>query len=159
MSPATRSSTEVTGFDSIGWFEGLAHWMQTHPERFEHLGDIEMSLALVILGPERDFRVRLDFEGIECPGVTEIDQGGERGADCWLVGDAADWAGMWADILAHGHATGEWTLNTLAVFGNRISLHSTDPMGEDRFHRFNQTLQEFFDGAAAVAADRTEDER
>lgn len=81
--------------------------------------------------------------------MTEIEPGAEAAADCWLEGDVEHWQ---ANIVDHGHAVDEWTLNTLTLFGDRISLHATDPMGEDRFHRFNQTLQEFIDAAARLDA-------
>ena len=66
--------------------------------------------------------------------------------------DAKAGAKMFDDIAAHGHATGGWTLNTLTLFGDRIALDAADPMGEDRFHRFNQTLQEFVDAASRLRA-------
>ncbi len=72
--------------------------------------------------------------------------------DFTLDGPVGEWRGMFADIVEHGRATGLWTLNSLALLADRIQLGGTDPMGLDRFSRFNQTLQEFFDGAARVAA-------
>ena len=72
-------------------------------------------------------------------------------ADFSLEGDLAAWDAMFADIIAHGRATGLQTINSLALLGDRISCEGTDPMGLDKFSRFNQTLQEFLDGAAAVA--------
>ena len=58
--------------------------------------------------------------------------------------------GKWCvrDVLEHlSRAYGS---TARALFGDRISLHAADPMGEDRFHRFNQTLQEFIDAAARL---------
>ena len=139
--------------DSVELFERLARRMDSETELFERLGDVAIDLALVMRRRDGDaFGVLLHFRGVACTAVTAIGSGQERMADCWLEGALADWEGMFSDISAHGHATGPWTLNALTLFGDRISLHATDPVGEDRFHRFNQTLQEFFDGAA-VAAD------
>ena len=107
--------------------------------------------SLVFRRPAGDhFRVRLAFHGIRCEEVVEIGAGDEAAADCWLAGDLEQWREMFADIVEHGHAVGDWTLNTLTLFGDRISLHASDPMGQDRFHRFNQTLQEFVDAAARL---------
>jgi hypothetical protein len=145
-------TTVVDHVDSVRLFDHLAERMSTETERFERLGDVNLRLALVMDREGREaFRLQLAFEGISCPGVTEFGPGEEKMADCWLEGDLSDWQAMFQDIAEHGHATGRWTLNTLTVFGDRIRLHSTDPMGEDRFHRFNQSLQEFFDGAAHLA--------
>ena len=135
--------------DSLAFFDDLAVAMTADPERYERLGDIDLDLVVVMRRPgDEPFRVRLTFLGIECTGVNEAEPGEEGTADCWLEGDIGDWQAMIDNIATNGHAVGEWTLNTLTLFGERIALHATDPMGEDRFHRFNQTLQEFVDAAA-----------
>ena len=46
---------------------------------------------------------------------------------------------------------GLYTINSLALMGDRIRCEGDDPMGLDKFSRFNQTLQEFFDGARHLA--------
>lgn len=138
--------------DSPELFEQLSHRMASEVAVFERLGDVEIDLALVMMRPGMEpFHLLLRFSGVACTDVLVIRAGQERDADCWLEGTLADWEEMFSDIRSHGHATGPWTLNALTLFGDRISLHATDPVGEDRFHRFNQTLQEFFDGAAHAA--------
>jgi hypothetical protein len=139
--------------DSVAFFDDLAAAMSADSERYERLGDIDLELALVMRRPEGDhFRVQLSFHGITCDGVAAIDAGAESLADCWLEGDLEDWEAMFATIAEHGHAVEQWTLNTLTLFGDRIRLHAKDPMGEDRFHRFNQTLQDFVDAYARLRA-------
>jgi hypothetical protein len=143
----------VAAVDTVAFFDELAAAMASEPEKYERLGDIDLELALVMVRPEGEpFRVRLSFHGITCDGVASISAGEERAADCWLEGSLEDWQAMFDNIAAHGHAVEQWTLNTLALFGDRIALHAGDSMGEDRFHRFNQTLQEFVDAAARVRA-------
>ena len=139
--------------DTVAFFDDLAAAMAADPERYERLGDIDLDLAIVMHRPDGDdFRVRLSFAGVTCGGVAEIDAGDEALADCWLEGDLEEWQAMFANIAEHGHAREQWTLNTLTLFGDRIRLRSTDPMGEDRFSRFNQTLQDFVDASAGFAA-------
>ena len=143
----------VAAIDSIAFFDHLAAVMATEAEKYERLGDVDLELVIVMRRADGDhFRVRLSFHGITCDGVTEIEPDDEQLADCWLDGSLEDWEAMFANIAEHGHAVDQWTLNTLTLFGDRISLHASDPMGEDRFHRFNQTLQEFIDAAARVRA-------
>lgn len=138
--------------DSVSFFDELAAAMAADPERYERLGDIDLELALVMRRADGDdFGVRLSFHGITCDGAVEIGDGEQQLADCWLDGSIADWQAMFENISANGHAVDQWTLNTLTLFGDRISLHAADPMGEDRFHRFNQTLQEFVDASARSA--------
>ena len=139
--------------DSVAFWDELAAAMAADPERYERLGDIELDLAIVMRRPHGDhFRVRLAFAGVTCDGVAEIEAGDEAAADCWLEGDIEAWRSMFANIAVHGRARESWTLNTLTLFGDRIALHAADPMGEDRFHRFNQTLQDFVDAFARLAA-------
>jgi hypothetical protein len=59
---------------------------------------------------------------------------------------------MFDDILEHGTASGRLTINSLALLATDIRLRGDDPMGVDKFSRFNQTLQEYLDGAARIAA-------
>ena len=144
-------TTATTRVDRVELFDALAAAMGADPERYERLGDIELDLVIRMRREgEPDFLVSLGFHGITCDHVAPVEPDARRAADCWLDGDLAAWEAMFSNIASHGHAVDEWTLNTLTLFGERISLHATDPMGEDRFHRFNQTLQEFFDAAARI---------
>lgn len=153
----TGQADATLAVDGIALFDRLAAAMNAAPERYEGLGDVNVDLALVMRRPEAEpFRLLLGFRGIRCETVAELAEGEERTADCWLEGGVEHWRAMFADIAAHGGARGEWTLNTLTIFGERLQLHAGDPMGWDKFHRFNQTLQEFFDGAADVSAEEAD---
>ena len=138
--------------DTIELFDALARRMNARPEHFEALGDIDLDLVCVMRFDIGAFSVRLSFEGIGCAGVGLCEPGDERTADCWLEGPLEAWVAMFDDVRAHGGATGMYTLNSLTLLGDRIALHGGDPMGVDRFHRFNQSVQEFFDGAATLDA-------
>lgn len=146
----------LPALDSVAFFDALAAEMNANPAAYEVLGDIDLDLGIVVRRPDGDpFRVRLAFHGIACEGVAEMAPGDERTADCWLEGDLAAWQAMLEDILANGRATGRQTINSLTLLGDHIAVHGGDPMGVDRFFRFNQTVQSYFDGAAAVAASAT----
>jgi hypothetical protein len=136
--------------DSVAFFDALAAEMNAHPERFAPLGEAEMVVGLVMSRPGQDFCVRLTFESLGCPGVTEVDPAGAIAADFRLEGPLEAWQAMFDDIDANGRATGLYTINSLALMGERICCRGEDPMGLDKFSRFNQTLQEFFDAAGRV---------
>ena len=138
--------------DVVGFFDALASEMNAHPEVYEVLGDVDMDIAVVMRAEHGDFRVLLTFEGITCAGVSQIGDGDERTASCWLEGPLDAWQEMFDDIVANGRATGWQTINSLTLVGDRIAVHGDDPLGVDLFFRFNQTVQAFLDGAAAVAA-------
>ena len=137
--------------ETIEFFNALAAEMNTDPERFRPLGEADMDAVIVMRDPRRAaFAVRLTFEGIRCEHVVET----EADAPCEfrLTGPLGAWQAMFADIVANGRATGLQTINSLALLGDEIVLGGSDPMGLDKFSRFNQTLQEFFDGASKVLA-------
>ena len=139
--------------DSAAFFAALADEMNAHPEQFRVLGECDMSTALVMRKADGDFAVTITFEGLACAGVTPIaaaDAG--SAADCYLDGPLVAWQTMFDDILANGAASGRQTINSLALLGTDIRLRGDDPMGTDKFSRFNQTLQEYLDGAARTAA-------
>jgi hypothetical protein len=137
-------------FDQIEFFQQLAAEMNAHPERYRPLGEADMDCIVVMRDPAGDFAVRLVFEGIRCEHVVEAE--GDSPCEFSLDGAKSAWAVMFDDVLAHGRATGFQTINSLALMGTDIGCGGTDPMGLDKFSRFNQTLQEFFDGAARVGA-------
>lgn len=137
--------------DTLEFFTALAGEMNAHPERYRPLGEADMDAMIVMRDASRRvFAVRLAFEGIRCEHVVEA----EPDAPCEyrLDGPLASWQSMFGDIVKHGRATGMQTINSLALLGNDVALGGSDPMGLDKFSRFNQTLQEFLDGASKVLA-------
>lgn len=142
----------IAGVDTIAFFDALAVEMNTHPEHFEPLGPADMVIEVVMTRPEGDFRVRCAFEGLGCSAVAEIEGEGAPEADFRLVGPLEAWRDMFEDIAVNGRATGLYTINSLALLGDRVACIGEDPMGLDKFSRFNQSLQEFLDGACRVSA-------
>jgi len=139
--------------DRILLFRALAAEMNAHSERYRALGEADMDCILVM---ERaapgsgvaPWAVRLVFEGIRCDHVEECHA--DEPAEFVLIGPLDAWERMFADIVDHGRATGRWTINSLALLGDEIRCEGPDPMGVDKFSRFNETLQEFLDGASHV---------
>jgi len=136
------------GVDTLRFFDGLADEMNGHPERFTPLGEADMSFVVAMHRPGDEFRVYVRFEGVTCTGTREVREGGRAPSDFTLEGTKEAWQAMFDDIVAHGRATGPYTINSLALMGDAVRCTGGDPMGLDKFSRFNQTLQEFFDGAA-----------
>lgn len=139
--------------DDVALFVALAKEMNANAERYERYGDADFVAALVMHKPGgQAFCVRVVFEAVRCAGVDAVDIGEADLADFKLDGPIDAWQEMFDDIVANGRATGMQTINSLALMGDRIALVGTDPMGLDKFSRYNQTLQEFFDGAAHSGA-------
>ena len=95
---------------------------------------------------------QLTFEGFECSQAEKITKAKLDDCDFYLHMTTKDWRNMLQNIQEHGHATDNFTLNTLDLGreeGLSTSTHN-DQYREDLFFRYNQTLQFFFDGSARV---------
>ena len=92
------------------------------------------------------------FEGEECNGGVAAKSADLANADFNLEMPRAAWKAMLQDISSNGHATLDYTLNTLDLDredGLATSVHG-DQYREDLFFRYNQTLQYYFDASARV---------
>ena len=137
--------------DSARFFVDLADEMNAHPETFRVLGESDMSVALLMRKDDGDFAVRLQFEALRCESAEEIAASDAHLAEFYLDGSYDAWQIMFDDIFVNGTASGRLTINSLALLATDIRLRGDDPMGVDKFSRFNQTLQEYLDGAARLA--------
>lgn len=145
------TNTTVTKVDSIEFFEALGVEMAQRTDEYRVLGDCNMNLGIEMQRPGGEpFRIALHFEGLEPAAAVGGDLGDAPMVDCKLEGPLEAWEAMIADIRANGSATGQQTLNSLTLLGDHIRVVGTDTMGVDRFFRYNQTLQAYFDGAAAL---------
>lgn len=135
--------------DSRELFEELARRMNAQPERYVPLGFCDIDLGVVIHRPgAEDFRVLVRFAEYACTAVEPFPEALEHESSCTLEGDLEGFAEMIADIRANGRATARHTLSSLVLLGDRLRLVGSDPIGVDRFFRYAETIQTFFDGAA-----------
>jgi hypothetical protein len=134
--------------DDVKFFDYLAAEMNDHPDRFRLYGEAYMDAVIVMSRPDGDFNVRLTFDELRCDGVNEISSEELALCDYRLEGPLVAWQTMFDDISDNGRATGLNTINSMVMLSDEVTLRGADPMGLDRFSRFNQTLQEFLDGAA-----------
>ena len=71
-------------------------------------------------------------------------------ADFVLTGKSDAWQEMIENIRSNGEADLGHTLNALTLPGVPLKIEAEDQLQEDLFYRYNQTLQEFFNGAAEI---------
>jgi hypothetical protein len=93
---------------------------------------------------------RLTFDGFEVTDVTEITREQERDLDFTLTMPFEKWKAMLLDIKKHGRAELEYTLNTLDLDSTDEFVRSSDMSNLDKFYRFNQSFQNFFDASARI---------
>ena len=142
----------MAAFDvtSTALYEDLAHHMNHQTDHFRILGDADMTVVFTIKAPAKTVNVQLVFSELTCDGVALVGEDEAHLCDFRLEGNLDAWNEMFDDIAANGSASGGLTINSLALRGDRISLEGDDPMGLDKFSRFNQTLQDFLDGAGRL---------
>jgi hypothetical protein len=144
-------------FPSAEWFGRLAAAMEAAPERYRRLGPMDLTLVPRIVMPDGETRTFvLIFQGFRCVSVGEA---GSATADCGphpvaLEGEYAAWREMIENIAAHAGADLDHTLNFLTLPDWPLRIVPLDEAGgqldADRFYRYIESLQEFFNEAARV---------
>ncbi len=144
-------------FPSVAWFQALADRMARQPEKYRRLGGLDLTLVPRIVFPDgRTEHYSLAFEGDRCrrvdhPGSVEGVQGNHPVV---IEGEYDAWREMIENIRRQGRADLQHTLNSLTLPDWPLRLVPVDEsqgqLDVDRFYRYNETLQEFFNEAAAV---------
>ena len=149
--------TAAPVFPSVAWFQRLAEAMAAQPEKYRKLGLLDLTLIVRVVFPDgRGDCTALSFEGTRCTSVARLEQPSDvRGRHPVIIeGDHAAWKEMIASIRAHAGADGTHTLNYLTLPDWPLRLVPVDEAGGqldvDRFYRYQESLQAFFDEAAAV---------
>ena len=153
------TATTRNGLPSVAWFRGLADRMAAQPEKYGRLGRIDLTLLPRIVHPDgRIETYRLVFRGHACTTVDRLPGAPDAASGphpVVLEGELAAWTEMFDNIRRHGRADLTHTLNYLTLPDWPLRLVPIDAaagqLDVDRFYRYNQTLQEFFDEAGAVA--------
>lgn len=144
-------------FPSVGWFRVLADRMAAQPEKYRKLGGMDLTLVPRILFADgRRETYRLAFQGHRCTGVERVDDTETVDGRHAVVmeGEYDAWRSMLENIRRNGRADLSHTLNYLTLPDWPFRLIPVDDgegqLDVDRFYRYNETLQEFFDEAARV---------
>ncbi|MCP5031824.1 MAG: hypothetical protein GY939_08480 [Actinomycetia bacterium] len=142
-------------FPSSEWFEALTNQANANEETFRRLGFCDADVRIDISEGTGTRRFMLTFRDYGCDVVGEVDNDADLPAcDFALAGDLDVWREMVENIRENGEADLSHTLNFLQLPGT-IELVADDQGKADLFYRFNQTFQEFFNGADAVPTEFT----
>lgn len=137
----------MPAFPDPEWFLALGRLMQSHGERFQRLGYAEVRFVINVLPDEEGQAARaigLVFDGYRLAEVMVLDDPWSLDPDFVLNAKRSVWDRMLGEIEAQGHPSLRSTLNSLALMGEQVWLESQDQLREDKFYRYNQTIQEFF---------------
>jgi hypothetical protein len=145
-------------FPSIDWFEALRQAMLAHRDRYQTLDGADLTLVPTITFPDGHVeRYALVFEPHDGVAVKQIASDTElAGPRVIIEGDYAVWREMVENIRTYGGADLQHTLNylTLPDWPLRVANGTEQDRGSVyRFYRYQESLQEFFNEAAAVATE------
>ncbi|MSP23512.1 MAG: hypothetical protein EXR66_11075 [Dehalococcoidia bacterium] len=134
-------------FPSVEWFQALADITKEDPT-YKKFG----RLNAVIVFKCGDKHISTNFDVLNIHEIREVDENHRRDADFVIDMEPDVWRGMLDDINQHGHASLDWTLNTLDLrFDEPIHRNELqDGFKADMFFRYNPSLQVFFDNASKL---------
>lgn len=141
-------------FPSSAFFQALQNAMQQEAVRFRRLGFIDTTFGIHITAPNgQHWRYLLAFEVFDCREVIEVQAFDLTSIDFVITGDLAAWTEMLQNIRQHHGADVTHSLNTLTHFGERMTIAYDDPDNRDKFFRFQESIQEFFNLAYLLKLD------
>lgn len=134
-------------FPSTEWFEELAA-VTVEDEKYRKFGRLNAVIAFKV----GDSIIEANFDVLNIHDIKEISENDMRDADFVIEMEPDQWRGMLEDIQANGHASLDWTLNTLDLkFDEPIHKNlMEDGFKADMFFRYNPSLQVFFDNASKI---------
>lgn len=134
-------------FPSVAWLEQVAEVVR-HDEGYRKYGRCDAIVGLQV--GERLFS--LTFDVFDIKDIHESTHDELRDADFVLVMSHAQWVELIQNIRANGKADLDHTLNSLDLRLPDSLAHNltADGYRHDKFFRFNESLQRFFDDSAQV---------
>ncbi len=146
-------------FPSVEFFEALRTLVNADQDRFRRLGTVDMTLVAKIDYPGRSDRYEIVFAGYRCVSTRQLSAQAPTPKDAIvMVGPYPAWREMIQNIVRNGAADLEHTLNTLTLLDDPMQVYADNQLDVDLFYRYQQTLQDFFDGAARVSVSFAEEE-
>jgi hypothetical protein len=143
-------------FPSVEWFQRLVDRMRDDADTYKRLGVVDLTLIAKIDWPGgRSERYGLVFAGYGCTSVGRLPDGDPPPGRYAVIleGEVGAWKEMVENIRAHGGADLTHTLNYLTLPDwplRLVSASAEDQLDVDRFYRYNESLQHFFNGAAVA---------
>jgi hypothetical protein len=134
-------------FPSVEWLQAVAELAMTD-DRYRKYGRIDALVGIKV--GERMFA--LTFDVFDITDIREVTHDQLRDLDFYLEMEPERWQAMLEDIRQNGHAGLESTLNTIDLkLPDGLAINAMgDGYRMDKFFRFNESLQRFFDLSANI---------
>ena len=139
--------SNIQNFPSVEWFQKLAA-ITVEDENYRRYGRLNALIAFKY----GEINISCNFDVLDINDIHQINNDELRDVDVVVEMPTNIWDEMLKNISENGHATGEWTLNTLDL---RLEeeIHKNlmeECFKADLFFRYNPILQVFIDNAAKL---------
>jgi hypothetical protein len=142
----------ATIFPSCNWFEALADRMKIDHTSHRELGSIDCAMVVNVEGGECDELYEIVFESFGVRSVRKLNSLADAVPQHFVLNASlAVWREMIENIHNDGAPDLKHTLNYLTFPDDPMEVTGPDQLEVDAFYRYNESLQRFFNGAAAVA--------
>ena len=137
-------------FPSLAWLEALRDGMNSSPERYRKIGTADSRFLITVEREDGETHFGVVLSDYECEDVSDVEDAEAFEADFRIRGPEAAWREMVENIVSHGKADREHTLNRLTLIRRPLEVQRTATMTEfEKFFQYNYTLQSFFDELGA----------
>ena len=144
----------MPSFPEPAWFLALGRLMEAEGPLFQRLGFAETRFVIRVMpdieGNGGETLVGLVIDGYKLASAAVITDLEGFDPDFVICGKRSVWNRMLAEIVEAGRPSLRHTLSSLALMGEDMWLESTDQLREDKFYRYNQTLQEYLNLASRL---------
>lgn len=145
----------MRSFPDPDWFLAIGRLMEARGALFQRLGYAETRFAVRVIDDETsngsERVVGLVIDGYHLTEAMTLTDVAAFDPDFVICANRSVWNRMLGEIADHGHAQLRHTLSSLALVGEELWLESADQLREDKFYRFNQTLQELLNLSAQLS--------
>lgn len=133
-------------FPSLAWFQALREQVN-HDESYARIGTCDATMGVAV----GDQAYLVTFEAFEVAGVREATPDQLAEADFVLAATPERWREILDNIRDNHGAGPDYTLNTLDLEDEDFVRGPKGEFDRDKFYRYNQSLQHFFDASAKLA--------
>ena len=138
-------------FPSTQWFRSLARRMALDEPAFRALGAVECAMVVKVDGARGPDLYEIVFDGFKVRSLRRLARLEDAAPGHFVLEASLEtWREMIENIRAHGGPDLTHTLNYLTFPDFPMRVTGPDQLEVDAFYRYNQSLQRFFNGAAAV---------